>query len=247
MNAADQSAPLRGPAADLIVAFCHEVGDLADMLTFCGGQCAQLLVTDPASIRVRPTDDLDAIAAVTTRTEYENFRHALAIRGVRVDSTVGAPTCRFTMTNGYSVDIMPWDESVLGMPSDWFHEAVETAQSVVLESSTGARATVRMVTAPALVALKWSAYVDRGNDDPLMSHDVEDILTVIAGRQTFAAELAVAPTAMRAYIARSFRAILAHPDLETAVEDAVPDAQRFPEVRRMLIARLRDLTRYADD
>lgn len=46
-------------------------------LVFVGGQVAELLVTDPAAVRVRPTDDVDVVVPVTTRTEY----HAHQILG----------------------------------------------------------------------------------------------------------------------------------------------------------------------
>jgi hypothetical protein len=35
---------------------------------FVGGQVAELLVTDPAAVRVRPTDDVDVVVPITTRT-----------------------------------------------------------------------------------------------------------------------------------------------------------------------------------
>ena len=68
---------LRGPAADLIVAFANQVGALADEMTFCGGNAAQLLVTDPAAVRVRATDDIDVIVAITSGTAYDRLVESL--------------------------------------------------------------------------------------------------------------------------------------------------------------------------
>jgi len=38
---------------------------LADVV-FVGGQMVELLITEPAAVRIRPTDDVDVVAHVTT-------------------------------------------------------------------------------------------------------------------------------------------------------------------------------------
>lgn len=233
---------LRGPAADLIVAFVRQVGELANEMTFCGGNAAQLLITDPASVRVRPTDDIDVIVAITSATAYDGLRERLRQRGVLVDAREGAPVCRFRMPDGLPVDVMPTGGHIAGLRVDWFNEAVETAQRVTLTASTGERAIISLISAPAFLALKWSAYKDRGNDDPLMSRDFEDILTVVAGRPSIVAELVDAPADVRAYVAAACAGILRHPDLRAAIEDAIPDARIIRGLSDTVEERLRALT-----
>ena len=46
-----------------------------------------------------------------------------------------------------------------------------------------------MITAPYFLATKFEAFHGRGNSDYRMSHDLEDIVTVIDGRPELASEV----------------------------------------------------------
>jgi hypothetical protein len=63
----------RSPNRDRLLRTAWLFRPLIGELVFVGGQVAELLVTDPAAVRVRPTDDVDVVVPVTTRTAY----HAL--------------------------------------------------------------------------------------------------------------------------------------------------------------------------
>lgn len=67
--------------------------------------------------------------------------------------------------------------------------SLETA--IQLEIGNGV--TIKHVSAPAFLAQKWAAHHDRGRDDPLTSHDLEDILALLASRPGIAEEVAAAP------------------------------------------------------
>jgi len=49
---------------------------------------------------------------------------------------------------------------------------------------------IRVVTAPYFLATKLEAFRGRGRDDYANSHDLEDLLTVIDGRETLVQEVA---------------------------------------------------------
>jgi hypothetical protein len=49
------------PNRDALVRLARLLGPLADELVFVGGRVADLLVTDPVGLRVRPTDDTDCV------------------------------------------------------------------------------------------------------------------------------------------------------------------------------------------
>jgi len=70
---------------------------------------------------------------------------------------------------------------------------------VTLESGL----TIRMVSAPAFLAMKWDAYQNRGAGDLLRSDDVEDTVALVAGRDTIVTELESAPAAVREWVART--------------------------------------------
>jgi hypothetical protein len=76
---------------------------------------------------------------------------------------------------------------------------------------------IRVATPPYFIATKLEAFHGRGKGDYANSHDLEDLLTVIDGRDVVVGEIAEA-VAVRGYIAREFRALL-----ETlALLDALP-------------------------
>ncbi len=58
----------RSPNRDRLLRTARLLRPLLGELVFVGGQVAELLVTDPAAVRVRPTDDVDVVVPITTRT-----------------------------------------------------------------------------------------------------------------------------------------------------------------------------------
>jgi len=82
------------------------------------------------------------------------------------------------------LNVMPLDERVLGFSNRWYPLALDTATAVALAPDI----TIRAISAPAFLATKWQAFRERGADDPFLSHDLEDIITVVAGRQSVIAE-----------------------------------------------------------
>src|SRR5260370_19274749 len=68
---------------------------------------------------------------------------------------------------------------------------------------------LRHVSARAVLAQKWAAHHDRGRADPLASHDLEDILALLASRPTILEEVAAAPAALRGHAAEQAKNFLA--------------------------------------
>jgi len=91
---------------------------------------------------------------------------------------------------------MPVDENILGFSNRWYKKAVLTAHSHQLSSGK----IINCVTSPLFLATKLEGYNGRGNNDPLSSHDLEDILLVVDGRDGLVAEVVASDTDIRAYI-----------------------------------------------
>ena len=72
----------RSPNRDRLLRTARLLRPLLGELVFVGGQVAELLVTDAAAVRVRPTDDVDVVVPVTTRTGIP--RPAAATHGVGI-------------------------------------------------------------------------------------------------------------------------------------------------------------------
>jgi len=94
---------------------------LLEELVFVGGCVTGLLVTDEAVQEVRTTLDVDAIADITSYSEYAVFADRLRALGFTEDSTPGAPLCRWKH-DGIILDVMPLDPKILGFSNRWYNE-----------------------------------------------------------------------------------------------------------------------------
>ncbi|HKP76977.1 MAG TPA: hypothetical protein VJT67_15710 [Longimicrobiaceae bacterium] len=219
----------------------RSVEPLLPELVFVGGHVAELLLTHPAAVRPRLTDDVDVIVAVTTRVGYHRFGDRLLALGLRHDAREGAPICRWRTEDGIPLDVMPVEGDVLGFTNPWYATAIQTAVEYPLASAL----TIRISSAAAFIATKWAAFHDRGQDDVLGSHDLEDILAVVAGRPELTREIAEAPGAVRTAIAAETRAFLESRFALHAVEGALPDARLIPGLVDDVMRRLRQIAELA--
>jgi predicted nucleotidyltransferase len=179
------------------------LGDLRQDLVFVGGCATGILVTNIRSQPIRMTKDVDLVAEVASTQAYHALEKAIAARGFSHDLSEDAPICRWRKGE-LIVDLMPTVEGILGFHNRWYPLAVETAQTVTLAQGVD----IRLVAAPAFIATKLEAFAGRGNGDYLLSHDMEDIVTVIIGRDSIVEEIAGAPEGLRAYLQQAFDALL---------------------------------------
>jgi len=210
-------------------AIAEAVGDLRDRMVFVGGATAGLLVTDPAAEIVRATKDVDAIVEAQL-AEFHRIEEQLAARGfVRdIESDV---ICRWIHRESCVLfDLMPVDSRVLCFSNRWYRYALDTARPINL----GDGLVIRMVTAPAFVATKLEAFAARGAGDILASHDLEDVLNVVDGREELTQEMEAAPASVRDAVRASLRELLAHADFGNALPGLIADADRTDIVLQRL-------------
>jgi predicted nucleotidyltransferase len=211
---------VNSPNRDALLRVALGLGPLLDELVFVGGQVAELLITDPGATRVRPTDDVDTICAVTGRVGYQRLGKQLRRLGFVEDKSPGAPVCRWRL-GGDRVDVMPADEQILGFKNRWYGHGIRTAQAYELTRGL----TIRIVTAPVFTATKWEAFADRGGGDWYGSHDIEDIVAVVAGRPELYDETNSSEQGLRAYLVQENVAFLASGLAEDVIAGALPDAR----------------------
>lgn len=72
---------------------------------------------------------------------------------------------------------------------------------------------LRHVDAPTFIALKWAAFGDRGGGDLFASHDVEDILAVIASRPSLSDEYKEVPSLVRTVVSNMASTLLEDDDM----------------------------------
>ena len=210
------------------------LGDLREQLVFVGGSVAGLLLTDPLAEGVRATLDVDAVVDAG-RAAFYRLEETVAARGFVRDSSSDV-ICRWVhRESGVVFDLMPVDAEVLGFTNRWYPYAVQTAEPVELAEGV----TIRLVTAVAFVATKLEAFVSRGRGDFVSSHDLEDVLNVVDGREQLVSELAAAPTPLREAVAAVFAGLLANPDFANVLPGLIAE----PERAELIQARLESMSR----
>jgi hypothetical protein len=180
-------------------------------VVFVGGCTTGLLITDPAAAPVRATNDVDVIVEVASYADYSRFSSRLRSLGFAEDTSENAPICRW-LIDQMKLDVMPTDERILGFSNRWHKPAIKAANLIILEEFG-----LRVVSPPYFIGTKLEAFRGRGKGDLYASRDLEDIITVLDGRQTIVVEVADSPEKLRRYIAREVRKLLDHPEFQNAV------------------------------
>lgn len=204
--------------------------DLLQEVAFVGGCTTGLLLTDEFSReQVRYTDDVDLIVHVVSHFEWTKLQEHLRGKGFSEDMGEGSVICRMVLGE-LKVDFMP-DTDVLGFSNVWYPEALKTAEVYSLSEQTS----IRLIQPVYFVATKLVAYQDRGNNDPMGSHDIEDILNLFDGRPSIIEELMHASEKLRIYVSERIAELLENGEFEYAVQGAaLGDEAREQELFRRL-------------
>lgn len=211
------------------------LGSLADDMVFLGGCATGLLLTDVAAPPIRATRDVDVITEVASLKDYHRLSSQLRKRGFREDQSPDAPICRW-VTEGIVLDVMPTRREILGFGNEWYQPALDKAVTIALPSGKH----IRMVTAPYFLATKLAAFDGRGSGDYVMSHDMEDIISVLDGRPGIVDEVQHADKKLRTHLTTRFATLLRDTKFTGALPGHLPgDAAsqaRVPLVMERLAA-----------
>jgi hypothetical protein len=194
---------IRDASVERIVSVVRALGPLAREITFIGGAIAPLLRTDHTIPRSRPTKDVDAIVASRGHRDDGRFSEALRARGFTHVTGMRAHAHRWRSEEGILADFVPAGDHAGASGSRWDVLAIESAVTVVVDG-----AAVRHASAAAFLALKLDAFNDRGGGDVLASHDVEDVVALIASRASIVADISASHAEIRARVQRFARAVI---------------------------------------
>ncbi|MFQ5690374.1 MAG: hypothetical protein ACE5HQ_08900 [Gemmatimonadota bacterium] len=215
----------------------HKVRPLLEDLVFVGGAVMELYFTDPASPRVRPTTDTDAICGVTTYVEYHRFGERLNELGFTQSAAESDPPYRWT--SGHEVlDVIPAGESVFGFSGRWHPEVLASAVWQDLEPGLS----IRLARPEVLLATKLEAHEDRGSDDPLASRDLEDIVVLIANRPELVDEVLSAAAPLRAWVRDRMRRHFPPSVVAELVAASLPEVRIVPDLLDTTLARIARLS-----
>lgn len=193
------------------------LGDLSDHLVLVGGCATGLLVTSPRSEMIRPTRDVDVVIETINRSDYRRVESEFRRRGFAHDQSADAPICRWHLGE-VIVDLMPTSPDVLGFGNRWYPRTVELCE--VVELPDGER--LRLVSAPVFLLTKFEAFRSRAGTDLILSHDLEDIVAVLDGRESLEEEIAASPTDVTEAIQKNFRELLSDPRALEAMSGFLP-------------------------
>ena len=202
---------------DLLMLAVDLLGELSDEMIFVGGCATGLLITDSAAPPIRVTRDVDAIVQVVSRVEYYQLSEKLRHQGFKEDASEGAPICRW-VSDTVILYVMPIDKKILGFGNEWYAPAAINAALTQLPSGKK----IKMVYAPYFLITKLMAFEGRGGGDYLMSHDIEDIIAVIDGREELLSEVKQADKALIEALADHFKALMKDTSFVDAISGHMP-------------------------
>ena len=214
----------------------HVLGPLRDELVFVGGCAAGLLMTDPAATMARVTYDVDLVVEVAALRGYHRMEAEFTRLGFTRDVSPDAPICRWRYRD-LEVDLMPTDPCILGFANRWYPLAVSSAERIRLPNGLA----IRLILAPLFVATKFEAFADRGNEDLLGSHDMEDIINVIDGRSELPDEVRGSPDELRIYLAERCATLLALPNFMNYLPGLVAQDDTLAERVATVAARIQHI------
>jgi predicted nucleotidyltransferase len=211
---------ITNPNIQILEAAAERLRTLTEEMVFVGGCATGLLLTDPAASPVRATIDVDVLVEVATLVEYHWLSEQLRQLGFVEDTSEDAPICRWK-TYDVILDVMPTDPKILGFGNRWFALAYEASEWTTLPS--GKR--IRLLPAPYFLSTKLEAFECRGENDYLMSRDMEDIVTMLDGRSEIISEVQQAGEELKDYLVERCSMLLKERDfLDALPGHLLPDS-----------------------
>jgi len=215
----DPNLPLLQDAVLKLAPFLNEI-------VFVGGVTLGLLITDEAAAPIRGTTDVDVIAEIVTYTDYIAFSERLRQAHFTEDQEL---TCRWH-NGALTLDVLALNKEVLGFTNVWYEPALRHASTLTLPGGPS----IRVITAPFFLATKMEAFRSRGKMDFQVSHDLEDFVAVIEGRERIVSEIADSPQDVRDYLAQAAKRLLAESRFLDVLPGFVLDNERVPLIENRL-------------
>jgi hypothetical protein len=217
------------PNLPLLEDAVHKLAPFLNEIVFVGGITLGLLITDKAAAPIRGTNDVDVIAEIVTYADYIVFSERLRNAHFTEDDGEKPLTCRWHHGE-LTVDVLALNEEVLGFSNIWYESALRHAFPVTLPSGQS----IRVITAPFFLGTKMEAFRGRGKMDFQASHDLEDFVAVIEGRDSLLQEVADSPQELRRYLAEAAKSLLAEPRFLDVLPGFVLDSERVPLIQERL-------------
>lgn len=186
-----------------IETIAEALGDLNEDSIFIGGACVQFYVENKDIVIFRPTMDIDLTIKAYTYKDFNDYNTKLSALKFTHDTSRGAPLIRWKYRD-ITVDIIPDKASIVGFREiQWFAEGRKCP--IIHELPSGRK--INLLSLPFFLATKFEASDDRGKKDYLTDSDIEDIITILDGREDFE-NILIAGGTVKTYLDQKFYLLL---------------------------------------
>jgi hypothetical protein len=212
----------------------ESMGSARGKVVFLGGTVIPFLLTQQVPLEVRKTKDVDFIFGFDSKEELYEFEDTLWERGFTKMRT--SSVSQWSIQN-VMVDVLPTGP-VLGFCNKWCDEAMYNAFQVDI----GRGVIVNIIPAPCFLGAKFDKFGKR-EDDYGNSHDIYDLLLVIAGRPIIEKEiLEQASQELRKYLSDELEVLLhKSDDLSALLNRFSRNGQKAGECLPDLLLRIRNI------
>lgn len=209
-----------------------KLGSLRNKFVFVGGSIIELLLDREYPLEPRVTYDVDAIVQVCGYGAFSEIEQLLREQGFKNNLNDNV-ICRWQI-DGINMDVMPTDKEILGFGNIWYEHAVKNAKKHVLATGQD----ILLITPPYFLATKIEAFENRGEQDFLGSHDLEDIVTVLDGRESLFSEIATSESDLQSYLIEKCNGYLRNPYFINSLPGHLSPYQTGIEERAERVERL---------
>lgn len=176
----------------MIETVAKALGPFVNEVAFVGGATASFYVDLASAVELRPTDDVDCVIDVVSKSEYFELEQRLREMGFVNDRSL---ICRWQIS-GVKFDLMPTNSEILGFENKWYQAGLDNKVEQILPSENK----IFIFTLPYFLASKLEALNSRGGDDWRVAHDLEDILLVIDGSVNLVEEITSSKAEVKKYL-----------------------------------------------
>ena len=183
---------------------------------------------------VRATKDIDVIVAAARLAQFDRIEERLRLAGF-----ANHPEVRHRWLLGDTlIDVMPVESDIMVTINRWYPATFQTAEVIEIAPGCG----VSIASPACFLATKMEAFVNRGRGDFLASHDLEDFVSLLDGRNSIIEDVSRnCPDNVRDFLRISARQLLANDLFLEALEGYLPSQHRTQERVQELISRINGL------
>lgn len=194
------SASRHNPIIENLEKAAAILSNIPEQFVFTGGATVILYAREDVHSEIRPTEDVDCVVKVNTRSEYYQLADKLRKGGLLECDRLNSPLCRW-LYEELVIDIMPCEDEILGFSNRWYPDGIRNAVEYTLPS----RRKIKIFSPLYLLATKIEAHIGRGKSFRF-SKDVEDVIVLLDGYTTLEQDYNSAQPKLKVYINRWFGA-----------------------------------------